>query len=301
MLSDEVRMEAFRAAIRAKVRPGDVVLDAGTGTGVLAVLAALAGASRVYAVERSKVINVARRLAAENGCAEKIKFIQGDVREISLPEKADGVTCEMLGFCGMGEGIENVLGHIRENKLKSGGWTLPRAMKTFIAPISDRLLYSELFMEGAELGMSTESLKDEITQDLWIWNLDRRSFAAEPRPAKEICFETGVDRSPPGGCVFALGESREIHGIGSWFEAELAPGISINTAPGPPFTHWSQSFFPFRHPIRAEKGDTLHVSLNGIAAADGDFFNWTAELRTGENIKEVRTQSNTLSYHYLPD
>ncbi len=44
MVSDHTRTNAFAAAIREVVQPGDVVLDVGTGTGILAMFAAKAGA-----------------------------------------------------------------------------------------------------------------------------------------------------------------------------------------------------------------------------------------------------------------
>ena len=67
MICDRVRTEAFRRAIESVVRPGDVVLDVGAGSGILSLFAARAGAARVYAVERTTVATVAQMLAAANG------------------------------------------------------------------------------------------------------------------------------------------------------------------------------------------------------------------------------------------
>ena len=55
-LRDRRRTAALAAVVTATVRPGDVVLDAGSGTGILALYAARAGASRVHAVETDPVL-----------------------------------------------------------------------------------------------------------------------------------------------------------------------------------------------------------------------------------------------------
>ena len=78
LLRDTTRIDRYDRAIRQLVRPGMVVLDVGTGTGILALLAARRGA-RVHAVESGPIIGLARQLAAGNGLADRIVFHHGDL------------------------------------------------------------------------------------------------------------------------------------------------------------------------------------------------------------------------------
>jgi predicted RNA methylase len=61
MLEDRVRTSRFIDANRRTVQPDDVVVDLGTGSGVLAVAAAQAGAKHVYAIEARPIAEVAER------------------------------------------------------------------------------------------------------------------------------------------------------------------------------------------------------------------------------------------------
>ncbi|MDX2042511.1 MAG: 50S ribosomal protein L11 methyltransferase [Acidobacteriota bacterium] len=96
-LRDVERTEAFRAAINKVVKPGDVVLDAGAGSGILSFFAAAAGARKVYSVEYDPgLAETLRRNAALNGFAEVIEVIAGDVRELRLPVQADVLIAELI-------------------------------------------------------------------------------------------------------------------------------------------------------------------------------------------------------------
>jgi SAM-dependent methyltransferase len=96
-LRDAVRTTAFRDAIRRTVRPGDVVLDAGAGSGILAFFAAQAGARKVYAVEVDRGLCGQLRANAErNGLGAVVEVVCADVRDVTGPGRVDVVVAEMI-------------------------------------------------------------------------------------------------------------------------------------------------------------------------------------------------------------
>lgn len=96
-LIDHNRTEAFRNAIKNTVQSGNIVVDMGTGTGVLAMFAAQCGAKKVYAIEIDpRNVATLRNTFQENSMGNKIEVIEGDVTKVNLPEKIDVVVGEMI-------------------------------------------------------------------------------------------------------------------------------------------------------------------------------------------------------------
>lgn len=69
------------------------VLDVGTGSGILAIWSAQAGARKVYAVEATKMSDHARTLVKANNLQDVVEVIEGSVEDIVLPEKG---SCHLL-------------------------------------------------------------------------------------------------------------------------------------------------------------------------------------------------------------
>lgn len=69
------------------VKPGDTVLDVGTGTGILAIAAVKLGASRAYGIDIDKwSINNATENVILNGLENKIKITGEDIEEIAISD-----------------------------------------------------------------------------------------------------------------------------------------------------------------------------------------------------------------------
>src|SRR5688500_9032577 len=96
MIYDEHRVNAYNDAISRAVKKGDVVLDVGTGTGLLSFLCLQAGAKHVYAVDRSPVIRWAQEIAEANTLADRITFFECDSIDAPIPERVDLIVSELI-------------------------------------------------------------------------------------------------------------------------------------------------------------------------------------------------------------
>ena len=141
MLHDDRRTRDYITALVAAVRPGDVVLDIGTGSGVLAVAAARSGASRVYAVEASDIAEVAGKVFAANGVTDTVELVPGWSRQIELPEPADLLVAEIIGNEPFEEEILETTLDARHRLLKPDARLIPHRLTLLARPL--RLPYAE--------------------------------------------------------------------------------------------------------------------------------------------------------------
>src|SRR5258705_11010780 len=89
MADDPLRLTAFREAIRAELRPGEIVADVGCGLGTSGIFACRAGAARVYAIDDGPILEVAREVVRANGCAEQVRLLSGRSTELAPVERVD--------------------------------------------------------------------------------------------------------------------------------------------------------------------------------------------------------------------
>ena len=159
MLGDRKRMDAYYRAIlgSADLLRGKVVLDVGAGTGILSVMAAMAGAERVYAVEATSVARAARLLAESNGFGDRIRVVQGTVETVELPEQVDVLISECFGHCMLRESTLDSVIVARDRFLKPGGAMVPSRAAVFLAPIRTD---GQLQHRAREYAESMESWSD---------------------------------------------------------------------------------------------------------------------------------------------
>ena len=144
MVCDVDRVKAYKDAIFASDIRNKVVLDAGCGTGLLAMFCAQAGAKRVYAVEAcDAAAKLALNIIKINNFENIITIINSRLEDVQLPESVDVMVSEWMGACLFHEGMLQSVIAARDRFLKPGGLILPRFASLYIAPFADHDTYEQ--------------------------------------------------------------------------------------------------------------------------------------------------------------
>jgi protein arginine N-methyltransferase 1 len=163
MLADHNRMAAYHSAIMGNqdVFRDKVVMDVGTGSGILAVWAAQAGARKVYAIEYTDMAKHAKTVMKANGVDHIVTVIQGAVEDVVLPlekdelqgeagadavngdgddsqQVVDIIISEWMGYFLLRESMTDSLVRARDRFMKkSTGLMFPSHTTMFVAPVAD--------------------------------------------------------------------------------------------------------------------------------------------------------------------
>ena len=289
MICDRVRTGAFRRAIDSVVRPGDIVLDVGAGSGILSVFAARAGAARVYAVERTSAAVLAAGLAAANGVAEIVQVIHGDIMDVELPERADVIVSEWLGGFGIDEGMLVPVIVARDRWLKPGGVMIPRLVTAWAALAHDRYLAEMVaFLRDSPYGLRFDDLAEKTVNEIFYSGTFRHLAARDKRSDAPGCGQrTRADplQQAQAQAPHQAKTALPVRGYGTanalalWFSAQLTPGISLSVGPGDPPTHWGMTTAPLRSPVELTPGMVSPAKVRTVPARPaGTWTSWAIAL-----------------------
>jgi protein arginine N-methyltransferase 1 len=244
MLSDEDRTATYLAAIRAVVRPGDTVIDLGTGSGVLAVGAAQAGAGRVYAIESSGMAELAARVFAANGLADRVTLVRGRSTQITPPEPADVLVSEIIGSEPLGEEILTALRDAKARFVKPGARMIPVRLRIYAQGVTiparkwaERRFTPELTAQWADAyGVNFDPLADmQIENVIYVPPGEAFGWAKPTPPAlmAEIDFRAEFDEVVQARVIGHARADGLINGVMVYFEADLTddPAHRLTTNP----------------------------------------------------------------------
>lgn len=266
MLADVVRNDAFQAAIEAAIRPDDVVLDIGTGSGLLAMMAARAGAAHVFACEReSNLADLARLVVAENGLGSRITIIAKDSKDVvvgtDMPERATLLVTEIFDSLLIGEGALMSIGHANEALLAPGARMIPRAgsVRGQLGSLPRLKLLHPLHSLN---GFSLRALADHaLEKQFYPVFLPLEDWTPLTEPVDILHVEFGAPFAARREWSVAASVARpgRLQALVLWLELELDAVTRLSAGPGGGCHHWNQVAYLLDTEHDLQSGDTITV------------------------------------------
>lgn len=265
MIADRSRTDAFARAIAEVVRPGDAVLDVGTGTGVLAMLSAKAGAKPVHAVDQADIAEAAKALVKANKLDKIVTVHRGMMTDLEFPVSFDMIVSEWLGHFALVEGMLDDICPVRDKHLKPGGKMMPSEVSLLLAPVDDPVLYHRDgpgYWREPVHGLDYSVLEQtELRQGRAAQiRVDGSSLLAQGEVLTTLDMSTIQPEDPwhEGKLRFTMSRDGVLSGFCGWFTAQLSPGVLLDTGPRHTDTHWAQTYMTFP-PTAVEAGQVVTV------------------------------------------
>jgi len=264
MLLDKIRCTAYREALRRTVKPGDIVVDLGAGTGLLSFFAIEAGARHVYAIEMSSIADVAAKLIEANGRQGQITLLREHSTRVRLPELCDVLVTDTLSsFCFDHENILAVVADARQRLLKRQARIIPEVCDTLLVPFSSDefgpgLLPSHLY------GLDYRSFRDRRFATAGAVAAAGKRFTSLGSPQLFARLNFNEITKPPGPATltFQVCAKGRLDGFLGWFDCRLSEGVALSNAPHLAPNHWLQLCFPVMDQPRVFPGDTITLHLD---------------------------------------
>ncbi len=274
MLGDAKRLAAFRKAIGEVVRPGDAVVDVGTGLGPLAASALDAGAGHVTAIE---YIPQLAALATEILADTAVRVVVGRSYDIDLAPSPDVAVTETIGPVGPEENIVEITYDLKRRYPTLRG-IVPRRMRLYAqAVLSERVeaardaVFTKLIASASghfDPGNAPHALARSYCEQ--IYQDDLSDAQAQTERLDLADYTLGISEAPDFDAVVELPATADWNAVTIVFEAQLSDSVTLTNHFSAPQTHWLNSYV-------ARFADTHRLRIAYDAAATSFEIRWLEE------------------------
>ena len=261
MMDDKRRNDSYEAAIR-RIVPGKFVLDIGTGSGLLAMMAARAGAAHVMTCETvATIAERARTIIAKNGLADRITVIGKASTDLvvgrDLPRRAEVLVTETFASGLISEGILSTIEHANEHLLTPDATLIPAAASVMGYLAGGPQLKGMLFVDNIS-GFDLSDFND-FAPPLLAASLDGVPHRALSDDIELMRFDLKEKRFPMAGARLAIPAIRHgvSVGVAQWIRLELDAQLRFENRPSPEANfngHWLHILHRFPRLVSVEPG-----------------------------------------------
>ena len=260
IVRDEARNSAYDAALTRAVRPGIRVLDIGSGTGLLAMMAARTGAESVITCERNPAVaDAAAEIVALNGFSSCVKVVGKISYELDADADMGGraqlLVCEIVSADLLSEMPLPVMEDAVPRLLEPGAQVIPcsgqvRVALAYWAGLADRRLG-----DVAGFNLSPFNRLDSSPRKVAIGDPDL-ALRSEAADLFDFDFASGGPYQNGRTSIGLIADRGPVNGIVQWIRLQLDSEGVYENRPVPGATScWTALFYPFEHELDVAPGE----------------------------------------------
>lgn len=292
MLADRVRVDAYRRALAATVRPGDLVVDLGAGSGFFSLEACRLGAGKVIAIETNDAIALLPTMARRAGFSDRIEIVQRPSTEVQLERLANVIVGDLRGVVPLFQENFSTMADARARLLAPTGTMIPQRDAMRAALVSAPSLYAAI-VEGWD-GHPFE-MRDARRAVLNTFHSDRdhplRSNAHVTTSGtwSELVYGDEPAELVKGRLDLTATQAASAHGIALWFDTTLTAGIGFSSESSERV--YARGFLPLEEPVELEVGDNVALELAARRGMGDHVWAWSTTVKRGGTIRASHRQS----------
>nr|XP_017226310.1 PREDICTED: probable protein arginine N-methyltransferase 6 isoform X1 [Daucus carota subsp. sativus] len=251
-----------------------VVVDVGSGTGILSIFCAQAGAKRVYAVEDTEIALQAQKVMEANNLSERDIVLHGYVEDVGINKKVDVIVSDWMDQLLL-YNYENMLGSVltaRDRLLKPNGLIMPSSATLYIAPVTLPDRYSSKIdfwrnVYGIDMSAMVPWAIQDAYEDPCVEKIKSEHLLALPQVVKRVdCYTINIKELESFKSIFEFQclTRATFHGFAFWFDVEFrGPVTSPADSNAPPLQ--SSSNHPTTSGQKRKRDDPIEAIVLSTA------------------------------------
>jgi predicted RNA methylase len=267
MMNEQERNKAYYDGLKSVVTPEKVVFEIGTGSGLLAMMAAKLGAKKVFTCEAVELIaETAGKIIKRNNYEEKIAVLAKSSHAVQLekdlPAKADILVHEIFSSELLGEYVLPAIEDAVQRLLKPGGHVLPSAGSIMIALVGGEEVGKNLYVdESFGFDLRDFNAIQPKRRPLYRGDLALVLMSDDIEAFRfDFCRQS---RCPPEKKLLEISAIKEgrCYGIIQWIRLEFGKDVRFENHPSQrrPTSNWEHTVYSFDEPVYLNEGSVVSV------------------------------------------